>query len=277
MPTLVMRPIIDEGSKEIRVPTRVSNLVFEDVVMPGFMLQDVEVSDDLEFLRCDVGYGSVGQSSGRNEIRLRVRGDLIFDECDMTAIEFSALQFTDESMRIRNSVCNSAMFYNVRFDRRSEREVGLLIDNSDLTGALFWDCEITRAQFKGESENKPTPAISMTFRKTEGDRAVLGDVVIENYILDGGAFEGLSLVGPVRVTNCSALRTKYTDLVAENGGFLDLRESDVLYAQVDDDLLAGDETLLFTEVQKEAAGSQKVYEARLRFQGRRGKGESQNS
>jgi len=273
MPTLVMRPIIDESSKEIGVPTRVSNLVFMDVDMPGFLMQDVEVTDDLEFLRCDVGYGSVGQSSGRSDNRLRVRGDLIFDDCDMTAIEFSALQFTDESVRIRNSICNSAMFYDVRFDRRSEREVGLLIDNSDLTGALFWDCEITRAQFRGKSDTSPTPAISMTFRKTEGDRAVLGDVVIENYVLDGGAFEGLSLVGPVRVTNCSALRTKYTDLVAENGGFLDLRESDVLYAQVDDDLLANGDTVRFTAAQKEAAGCQKAYEGQLRFQERRVNGE----
>lgn len=269
MATLTIRPIVDRKTRDVRVPARVARLTFEHVNMQGFLLQDVEILDDIFFTDCDAGYGSIGRKDPSKWGRLRAHGDLVFDRCDMTAIEFSGIQFTDESLRILDSVCTSAMFWDVGFDRESEREVGLLVEASDLTCALLRDCEITRALMTGKSADEPSRAVSMTFIETKGDRAVLGDVVITNYVLDGSSFEGVSLVGPVRIVDSSLLRTKFTDLLTEEGGYLDVHESDLLYAQIDESLIADEAALIVTGPQRMAAESQRHYEDSLRFQGHR--------
>lgn len=263
MPTLTVKPGPKKGK---HLPAVFSQVGFRDIAMPGFVFQEISVEDDIRFEHCDLGGGTIGRLDKRNTERLRATGDLHFIDCRMDAIEFSFLQFTDESIKIRGCDCKGALFQEIGFDLVSNKEDGLLVEASDMTGALFLDCQITRATFSGASREDLSPGVTMTFRESKGDRADLGHTSIENYVLDGGSFEGLAITGSVDIRNCSLLRTKFEDIEFEGEAHLDISESDLLYAQVDPRLVSDQRHFRMTDHQRAGVESLLPHQALLQLQ-----------
>jgi uncharacterized protein YjbI with pentapeptide repeats len=263
MPTMTVKPHVKRG---LTLPAVLSRVRFENIAMPGFVFQEISIEDDVAFEGCDLGGGTIGRLDRNCSDRLEATGDLHFADCRMDAIEMSFLQFTDESIRIRNCDCKSALFQEIGFDLESNREDGLLVDSSDMSGVLFLDCQITRARFSGKSSRKLSKAVTMTFRETKGDRADLGHTTIENYILDGGTLEGLAILGALEIRNCSLLRTKFEDLEFLGDAYIDITSSDLLYAQVDPRLVSDEVHFRMTQEQRDAAACQLEHESLLKLQ-----------
>lgn len=259
-PTLVARPGRKAGK---RLPTVMDSVLFRWMAMPGFVFEDVRVDGDICFDSCDLGGGTIGHVNPKDTSRITVGGDLSFENCRMDAIELNHLQFTDESIQIKSSQCDNARFHEIGFELVREQEDGLLIDDSNMSGALFLDCEIKRATLSGIT-GELTEARAVMFHESENDRAELSSALIENYVLDGGLFEGLVITGEVIFRSCSLLRTKFSGLDFDEGAVIDVRESDLLYAQIDAELLESTDRFLLTHEQREALSVMMPFEESLR-------------
>ncbi len=261
MPSLVVL----RGGGGTTLRPALAQVAFENMLMPGFVCRDVAIDGDVTFKNCDLGGGGITQTDDGQSTRLSVKGDLCFENCVMDAIEFSRLEFHDEPLRIAGCDCKGALFNKLAFLSEGEQDNGLLVDRSDLSGALFLDCQISHSRLMGDSSKHRSEALSVSFRETPGHSASLSDLVVQDYDLDGATFQGVAVKGSLVFRGCSLLRAKFSDLAIEADAILDLTRSDLLYAEVDPQLIEDKARFRITGEQRKAILAQREHEDILRL------------
>lgn len=264
MPSLVILP----GQDLAGVEPSIGCVAFENMFMPGLTIRDVPITDDVRFVNCDLGGSGIVASVTDDLLRLPVDGELAFAGCVMDAFEFSRLRFSERPLRMVDCDCNGALLRGIVFPETSGGDGNWLVSNSDLRGALLLDCQATGVRLSGMSASGRSSALSLAVRGT-GESPVspafIGDWLVEGYDLDGAVFEGLDASGVIAFKDCSLLRSKFARLELAEAARVDVRQSDVLYAEVDLGLADDTNRFLLTEDQRQALSDQAKHEDILRI------------
>jgi uncharacterized protein YjbI with pentapeptide repeats len=167
---------------------------------------------------------------------MRVDGSLTFTDCDLSALEVTNVRFAPDARLIATGGnCRGALFSDVDFAATVAGTDPLLrMDGVDLSGTVFVECDFGRASFRGSAGNSHLErAWGLVFRDNR-----VNDVVFTNYDCDGISVERIDISKTLAFVDCSLLRSKFSRIHASaQGAALDLRESDVLYAEIEQDLL----------------------------------------
>lgn len=236
-PTLIVR-----GGNRFR---SFGNCVFHDADLENFTFENVVVNGPLWFTGCALSGGTVGGYSDEAQGRqpLRVEADMAFaDGCDLAAVELRTVDFIDSHLTITDSACDGMILIDVTSESVVGRP-GIEITDTSLNGVVVLGSRIAGLTVTGSRDRGSlTTAWGLTIR-SGSTPMVLGDAAFTNMDLDGLVVKDVRLEGPVTLTGCTLLRSLFADIQAGNdAACIDVRESDLLFTQVDEPLRAAAST-----------------------------------
>jgi hypothetical protein len=221
------------------LPSSLRDCKFVHVRMGNAIVNDTTVEGVLSFSRCVLAGGTLGGSNPGEP--MRIRGDLCFDDCDCSALEFANLQFDDDArLLMSGGTLRGGLFDNVVGGGNAERPA-LVVSRVELPGAVFVGCSLGAARLTGGSDgDQLMSAWGLVIRGADSPCRV-GDLLVEGYDCDGGSLQSLVLDGPVTFKDCSLLRFRISNLsMGRHGAFIDVRNSDLFYAEIDKTLLGNE-------------------------------------
>ena len=211
---------------------------FERIDMENFTFERLTIDGPLQFVDCRLSGGTikgVSETDDEPHLHIRIGAPLLFSAgCELDALEISSALFDGGRMRAEASSCRGMLLLDVDAVSKDAEPI-LDFEACDLSGAVILDSRIGGMRLRDSvADEALTPAWGLTIRAgTE-----LGYLDAEGYDLDGLVLQNVKLTGPVVFTRCSLLRSRFSDVArSEPGAFIDVQRSDLLFAQVDDDLL----------------------------------------
>lgn len=220
-------------------PATLGDCEFSHLLLDNLSIEGVAIDGDLAFRDCVLDGGTFGGQDPKRP--MLVAGKLNLGDCECNALEFSNVQFKEGArLLVKGGSCRGALFHQVSA-LGSAPLPGISLDGPDLSGAVFLGCTLGSLRLRGKAgTGKLVPAWGLIMRgRSTRQRSHLGDVTIEGFDCDGGSFRDLALGGRLRFLGCSLLRVELSGLVrTRRTAAVDVRESDVLYAEIDRTLLA---------------------------------------
>lgn len=232
-----LETLVFRGTSELS--STLGNCSFEKITMENFTFDSVAIDGPLSFSESKLTGGTVGSD---NPLRpMQIGGDFIIEnECDISAIEFKNCRFEDNaSLIMRGGSCRGALFDNL-VTGGTPVKPAVNMDGVDLSGTVFLGCTLGTVLCSGVGKGGIlTPAWGLVIRGGECP-ARIGNVVFNGYDCDGGSFRDIAIAERLEFQNCSLLRVELSNITAlSEEAQVDVRTSDVLYAEIGGDLLDG--------------------------------------
>ncbi len=210
----------------------------------------------------DVTFGSKGKKDSATFINTPMASGM-FHNCRLHNVKFSGTKENPvnlESLIIKKTAGEDhtdagVTLGNCVFTRSLMN--GLTIFNVDINGPVqFSHCRLSASRIgnhesleRADAENKMRISAEVTFddcdlhalHLRQIDFAEDATCTVNRGSCDGAVFQRLDLSGKLKINNSSLLRAKFEEITSQGDGGVDIRTSDLYYAQFDARLLENDD------------------------------------
>lgn len=223
--------------------------VFCNANLENVTFEDVEIDGDLRFEACSLAGGTIAcvrpkDTSGTPNTML-VRADLVFTQkCNLRAVEFRGVVFEQGRLIVRDGFCDGMIMVGVTARSQEGNEPVIELTSTSLNGLILLGCDISGLVATGQrTENSLTLGWGVEVRK--GDKSMaLGNAKFTDLDLDGLVMQGVEVDGLVTFARCTLLRSLFADITSRSeAGRIDVSQSDLLFAQVDEQLRSSAATI----------------------------------
>jgi len=209
-PTLVVRASGD-------TPSVLDTVAFKQLDMENFTFEDCRIEGGVSFNGAQLSGGTIAATGAVPGAEL-LGGDLSFeDNCDLTAVEFSRLDFSSSKLSISECLAPSVYFGGVNFPKADKGEWRAEFDRCVMPGALFQGSHVHSVRVSGPVPDaagvfehakaatlivRGATAPELSARSNAAADYTFGDCTLEGLDLENFTFENIVVDGPLTFERC---------------------------------------------------------------------------
>ena len=185
------------------LPMVLDDARFAHLDMENFSFENCVVEDPITFAHCSLAGGTISADAETVPAAPALQGTLTFEEdCDLTALEFNGLDFSDSALVVRDSVAASIYFEGVTLPVAAAGAWRAEFAGCVMPGALFMSCDVHGLWIHG-TDARPVAIAPTLIVRGDGDGDTFGHCRFENANLENFTFAGVVVDGQLDFISCA--------------------------------------------------------------------------